>query len=680
MSNYIEILHSVSNKLTDVTEELQVYQIMNDGIKELLPNSSFIIVKLQPNDLNFRIIHSFGFEKHFSIIKTLLGKDPFQINFPFSDLSELKQQEFKSRKLHYFTDGIYEIANGRINKTICKTIEKILGISEVYAISFCIGEQYFGGATLFIPKSTINTGKINNECLLTIESLAAQASFAINKLRDFEALTIKENELLIAQSKFNQLVNQLNDIVWIAKSDGTEIIDLNNSFEKYFGYPSIEFNKNTNLWSDIVLPEDKEIALKSGENLSTYGNAECEYRIIKADGNIMWLHERKSIVYDKTGHPIQMGGIATDITEKKLLEEQLRLKDYALENSPNAIAFTDLHGIITYINNGFLKLFGYDDKTELIGKPISNLASKDDKPEIVLDSLQKGKVYIGNVKPKRKDGTIFHSIILANPVVHEQKTLCRMTVFIDISKQKELEANLKKSETNLLKSNKEKDKFFAIIAHDLKSPFNGMLGLLDILSNDYAMYTDDQRLNIIKSSNEAAQKAFSLLSDLLEWARLQNNHVEIKEETIDLNKIITENIKLSLNSTQSKEISIKNNIVQNTEVKIDVNSINTLIRNLLMNAIKFTHSNGTIVFDFKRMDNSFEISITDTGVGMSEDTIGKLFKLDENASMPGTNQEKGTGLGLLICNGIVIKNKWKMKVESQLGEGSTFRILIPTND
>ena len=680
MSNYIEILHSVSNKLTDVTEELQVYQIMNDGISELLPNSSFIITKLHPNDMNFRIIYSFGLDKFVTIIKTLMNKDLFQIDFPFSDLSEKKQKEFRSRELHHSADGIYEIANGRVNKTICRTIEKILGISEVYAISFCIGEKYFGGATLFIPKSTISSGKMNKKCILTIESLAAQASFAINKLRDLEALTIKENELAIAQSKFNQLVNQLNDIVWVAKSDGTEIIDLNNSFKKYFGYPSIEFAKNKNLWSDIVLPEDREIALKSSKDLSTYGNAECEYRIIKADGNIMWLHERKSIVYDKNGQPVQMGGVATDITEKKILEEQLRLKDYALENSPNAIVFTDLQGNITYINNGFLKLFGYDDKTELIGTPMSRLASTNDNPEMVLDTLQKGEIYIGNGNPKRKDGTTFHSIILASPVIHKQKSLCTMAVFIDITELKELEANLKVSEASLLKSNKEKDKFFAIIAHDLKSPFNGILGLLDILSSDYTMYTDEQRLDIIKASHEAAKKAFSLLLDLLEWARLQNNHVEIKEEIIDLNKIIEENIKLYLNNTQEKGISIKNNIEQNTKVKIDINSINTLVRNLLMNAIKFTQKDDSIVFDFKEMNNAFEISIKDTGVGMSENTISKLFKLDENLSMPGTNDEKGTGLGLLICNGIVSKNNWKMKVESQLGKGSIFRILIPTNN
>lgn len=679
MSNLIEIIHRVSNQLTNITEESEIYQAMNDGIKHILPDSFFIITKLQPDELNFRITHSFGIEKYISPIKTLLGKDPFEMDFLFSDLSEEKKKVFESRKLYHFSDGIYDIANGKINKTICKTIEKILGISDVYAVSFCIGEKYFGGATLFIPNSTIKSGRLNNDCKLAIESLASQVSFAINKLRDYEALTKKENELVIAQSKFNQLVNQLNDIVWVAKGDGTQLIDLNHSFEKYFGYPSSEFSNNPKKWLEIVHPEDRHIAIRSGEQLASSGNAECEYRIIKANGNILWLHERKSIVYDINGNAVQMGGVASDVTEKKFLEEQLRLKDYAIEHSPSAVAFTDLNGNITYINNEYLKLFGYVDSSEILGKHMSEFVPHDNTTEQSLEKLKKEKVYIENTKTKRKDGSIFHTIILASPVIHEQKTLCLMAVFTDITKLKEMEVNLKKSEAKLLKSNQEKDKFFAIIAHDLKAPFNGMLGLLNILSDSYHKYSDEQRLNIIKASHESAQEAYSLLLDLLEWAKLQNNYFEINKETIDIHKIIEDNIKLYLNITQVKEISIKNNIEKGTVIEIDLNSINTLVRNLLMNAIKFTPKGGDVEFDFKDLNGISELSVKDTGIGMSKATISNLFKLDGNMTMPGTNNEKGTGLGLLICNEIVTTNNWEMDVESQLGDGSLFRISIPKN-
>lgn len=629
--------------------------------------------------MNFRIIHSFGFDKYINAIKTLIGKDPFEMDFPFSDLTEEKQKDFQSRKLYHFPDGIYDVSNGRINKTVCKTIETILGISKVYAISFCIDDKYFGGSTLFIPKSTISSGELKKEYVLAIESLASQASFAINKLRDFEAITKKENELELAQSKFNQLVNQLNDIVWIAKGDGTELIDVNNSFETYFGYPSSEFAKNPNLWLEIVHPEDKEIALKSSKELSSSGNAECEYRIIRGDGTTLWIHERKSIVYNAKGEAVQMGGVATDITDKKLLEDQLRLKDYALEHSPNATIFTDLDGYITYNNNGFLNLFGYKDKTEVLNKHISEFASSGDYKESSLDSLRKGEVYIEEIKPKRKDGSIFHCIGIASPVIHEEKILCIMAVFIDITQLKLMEVNLKESEAKLLQQNDEKDKFFTIIAHDLQSPFSGLLGLLNLLHDNYINFGDEQRIKILQASLDSAQKIFTLLLDLLEWASLQNNQAEIKKEKVLIDQIIKDNINLYLNDTQIKGISIENNIQVSTQLNIDLNSINTVIRNILINAIKFTPSGGCIAFGMEQMTNAIEISIKDTGIGMSEDTIAKLFTLDKNTSMPGTNNETGTGLGLSICNRIVKSNNWKIKVESEIGKGSTFRLLIPTN-
>lgn len=680
MTNFIEILHDVSNKLTDVTEEQQIFQIMNDGIKQILPHSYFFSTKLIPETMTFKINHSFGVEKYISAIKKILGKDPYVMDFPFSDLSEERQKMFESRTLYHFPEGLYDIINKKVNIHICKAIEKTLSISEVYAMSFCIGEKHFGGAAIFIKKSNSHSDKLDKECILTIENLTSQVSFALNKIRDFETLTKKDHELEIAHIRFNQLVNQLNDIVWIAKGDGTEIRDLNNSFEKYSGYPSSQFKKNSRFWINIIHAEDKEIVKNAQKELLASGNAEYEYRVIRADGAIIWIHERDSIVYNKQGKPVQMGGLASDITEKKLLEEQLRLKNYTLDNSPNAIAFSDLQGHLNYVNNAYVKLFGYDNQSELINKQIADFASPLDNPKIVSESLRNGKRYSGNFhQPMRKDGSTFHSIILASPVKHKEKTLCMMIVFIDITKLKEMEAELKESEAKLLKSNKEKDKFFTIIAHDLKSPFNGMLGLLKLLSNNYPKYNDEKRLTIINSSYQAAKKAHSLLIDLLEWARLQNNAIEIKKETIDLNAVINDNIILYQNDSQAKGILTHNNIGQNTLVNIDLNSINTLVRNIFMNAIKFTEKGDDITFEAKEINNAFELMIKDTGVGMNEETLSKLFKLDENISTLGTNNEKGTGLGLLICNEIVTKNNWKINVESHLYKGTSFKISIPLN-
>jgi len=469
----------------------------------------------------------------------------------------------------------------------------------------------------------------------------------------------------------------MNDIVWKANGDGTELIDLNNSFEKYYGFPSSDFIKNPNLWAEVVHPEDREIVFESSNNLFKTGKSECEYRIVRPDGKIIWLHDRKSMVFDSEGKPIQMGGIATDITEKKILEEQLILKNIALDNLPNAVGFADLKGIITYVNDKYVKIFGFSEKNEIIGKHISEFALSNDHPEKVISILKKGEVYLGNGVPKRKDGSTFYSIISASPVIHNGKMLCLMAVFIDITDLKEREIKLRDNEAKLTKLNKGKDKFFSIIAHDLKSPFNGMLGLLEIISKDYYEYSDEQRLKIIQMSHYSALNAFNLLSDLLEWARLQNEQFEIKKEKLNLKETINKNIELYNKNASEKEIIINNDVNPNIYITADKNSIFSVVSNLLNNAIKFTKTGGNIEFEAKQINNDIELSIKDDGVGMTQDTINNLFLIDENITSLGTNNEKGTGLGLTICNDLVTKNNWKMNLESQLGTGTTFKILIP---
>ncbi len=544
MSKLIQVINRISSQLINIDDEIQIFQIMNNGIREIIPGVYFLISKLQPDDMNFRIVHSFGFDKFINPIQTLLGKNPFEIDFPYHDLDDVKQKAYESGKLFHFEDGLYELVNGKINKTICKTIERILGVSQTYAISFSVEKHHFWGATFFIPKEIFDSGLINEETKLAIEIITFQASQAIKSIRYIHALEEKKDDLIISQSRFNQMVNLMNDIVWKANGDGTELTDLNNSFEKYYGFPSTDFNKNPNLWIEVVHPEDKEIVNESSRMLNKLGKTECEYRIIRPDGKVIWLHDRKSMIFDSSGKPVQIGGVATDITERKIQEEQLLLKNYALDNSPNAVGFADLNGTITYVNDRYVKLFGYADKSEIIGKHISEFASNDDLLNNVMRALKRDEIFIGSGLPVRKDGSTFYSTISAGNIAHNGKTLCIMAVFVDITDLKEMEKKLRDNEAKLTKLNKDKDRFFSIIAHDLKSPFSGILSLMEIISNDYYDYSDEQRLNAIQQSYNSAQKAFNLLSDLLEWARLQNEHFEINKETVNLKEIINENIEI----------------------------------------------------------------------------------------------------------------------------------------
>lgn len=340
-----------------------------------------------------------------------------------------------------------------------------------------------------------------------------------------------------------------------------------------------------------------------------------------------------------------------------------------VETMPYGILVLDNQNRIQDINGVGLSFLGILNKN-VIGFPVESTAAL--YTDLMYAALRSDS--IDKIKINHANGFKIFSI---NKYAIEKTQGSRLIVLNDITKHILAEEEIKQKNEELQKVNAEKDKFFSIISHDLKSPFHGMLGLLESLANDYSDFSEDERKIIIQSSHHSAAKAYKLLNELLEWSRLQNNKVEIKKETVNLKEIIQGNIDVLGSAAEKKEISILNKINQNTFATLDVNSINTVVRNLLNNAIKFTRTGGSIEISVEQFESSFELSVADTGVGMSDETISKLFRLDESITMPGTNNEKGTGLGLTICNDIVKLNGWKMTLESQLGKGTTFRVLLP---
>ena len=673
----IETLNQVSDQFLDVKEEQDIYLIMGDAVRRILPEAFFIVSKLQPDDMNFRIIESSGFDKYFNAIKTLVGQDPYAIDFPFKDLTDEQLKAFESRKLYLFPGGIHDLANNKISKIICRGIEKMLGIESVYAMSFFVGKKYFGGIALFIPHSVIRKNIFNAEVILTLESISKQASVLIQNLRDKDALRLKEEELTTSHEKFAQLVNQLNDMIWMANVDGTDIVDLNGSFEKIYGYPSSEFKKNPNLWIEVVHPDDRMIARQSGEQLFKTGNASTEYRIVRPDGKTIWLKDHKSVVFDKNGKPVQMGGRATDITDRKLLEEELKIMNYALDDSPTAIGLADLSGSIFYVNDAYIKLFEFNNKEEVLGRKISVVSTFEEQVEDILANIRKGKTHNGEIRSIRNDGSFCYFIISARAIISEGKPICLMALFIDITERKKAELKLSELSRQLKETNDTKDKFFSIIAHDLKAPFNSILGFADLLSNNYFEFTDKQRLEYIDSLYISTQNQYRLLENLLDWARLQRGQIEIKKELLNLKSLVDECLEYYRLIAIEKNIELRNTVPESIIINADNHSLETILRNLINNALKFTFDGGSVCISSSYSEEMIEISVKDTGIGMDQNKIDKLFRIEESTSTSGTNGEKGTGLGLILCRELIHKNHGEIGVESESGKGTIFKISIP---
>ncbi len=249
--------------------------------------------------------------------------------------------------------------------------------------------------------------------------------------------------------------------------------------------------------------------------------------------------------------------------------------------------------------------------------------------------------------------------------------------FQDISEKKQVEFALRKSESRLKELNDTKDKFFSIIAHDLRSPFHNIVGFSNLLVRDILEkdYTGIERFaGIIQDSSE---RAMDLLVNLLEWSRSQTGRMEFSPEEIDFGQLVTNVTSLSNDSAENKGISISTELQDRLIVFADKAMLETILRNLISNAIKYTNPEGVIIVAGKQMNNGLLVSVTDNGVGIGSGDISKLFRIDKNHSSAGTQNEKGTGLGLILCKEFVDKHGGKIWVESEVGKGSTFYFTIP---
>lgn len=231
------------------------------------------------------------------------------------------------------------------------------------------------------------------------------------------------------------------------------------------------------------------------------------------------------------------------------------------------------------------------------------------------------------------------------------------------------EQNLK-----LTKLNATKDKFFSIIAHDLKNPISSFRDSTAFLSDNYNDISEEEKVELIQLTRQSAEVVFSLLNDLLDWSRSQRGVIQYNQVETDLFMLAENVISILKPIAQKKDISLINQIPPNTFANIDVYMILTVMRNLLSNAIKFTHNNGKCVFEAKQHtdQNFIQVILSDTGIGIAPEKIENLFKIDKSFTTPGTNNELGTGLGLILCKEFVERNGGTIWVESTLEIGSKF--------
>lgn len=244
-------------------------------------------------------------------------------------------------------------------------------------------------------------------------------------------------------------------------------------------------------------------------------------------------------------------------------------------------------------------------------------------------------------------------------------------------KRKRFEEALVVSESRLSELNSTKDKLFSIISHDLKSPFTSVIGLSDLLIDKIEKNDLESIKYFATMINESSWRAMDLLTNLIEWSRLQTGRIRFNPTQIDLPSLVDKQVKLLFDSAKQKTISVSTRMPEFLNVLADEFMLSAILRNIISNAVKFTNKDGEIVITIYEEDKSVLVEVADTGVGMKKESIEKLFNLEEMISKPGTENEVGTGLGMIICKEFISKHGGEIWVESEKDKGSRFMFTLP---
>ncbi|MBE0651583.1 MAG: PAS domain S-box protein [Bacteroidales bacterium] len=500
-----------------------------------------------------------------------------------------------------------------------------------------------------------------------------------------KSINLKNEALHEREERLQLIINLANEGVVIAQDLNLALV--NPKTCEIAGRSEDEL-KNTP-FLDIIHPEDRELTKHNYEKRLKGEAPESKYeiRILNSNNTIRWVevYGRK---IDWQGKPATLNFL-NDITEAKAfartLEESEAKFRYIAENSSDVIWHVDTNLICDYISLADERMRGYTQEEVLGGhlfdilKPgtfdhlIANLQKRfaDEKAGIKTTIAP-----IYELEEKCKDGSWVWVEATATPHHDENGNFLGLNgVTRDISKRKKAEAEIELKTKQLIAANTDKDRFVSILAHDLRSPFQSLLGFLALLNDNIEEYTTEQIAEIIKKLYESANNTYNFLEDLLEWTRSQKTPFQPRE--IPFKDIWSDIINAIEGSANSKGISISNNIPLDLVLYADSNMLKTVLRNLISNAIKFTHKGGSIKLFSVEIEEGINISVADTGVGMTEDVSSKLFDITNKYTTKGTLNETGSGFGLVLCKEFLEKHKGKIWVESEVDKGSIFTFLLP---
>lgn len=505
----------------------------------------------------------------------------------------------------------------------------------------------------------------------------------MRELENYEKLLVRFQKISEDRCrKYKMLFDNAADSILIHVEDTGRILFANKTACETYQYTLDELTR-LSVW-DIDTLENVDYVKERIKLLISSGHTTFETRHKIKDGTAISVDVHSSkILWDGQDAILS---ISRDITEQKniekeISEKEIKFREIISQTNDGIIVFDDQKKIIVW-NKGAEKIFGVTAE-EVINESIVDIHYRFSPPD-KRDRNRIDRIITSIIR--FEDPRIFNTLIddeffcknsnnskyiesLIFPIKFSDTWLFGI-VMRDVSEKK-------KYEKKLLQINSSKDRFLQILAHDLRNPFNALLGFSDLLLSNLYKYDLPTIEHQLKIQKKIIQRAYRLLEDLLLWSKSQLGMLKLNLEEVLLQDFCSDIINRLRGSAKAKDISIKFFESEPAKVSADKNMLNIILRNLLTNAIKFTHKGGTINIFTEKKNDFIRITVSDNGIGMSEETMKQLWDLANPVTTKGTGNEEGTGLGLIICRDLVEKHGGRIWVESAPGKGSDFTFSLP---
>jgi PAS domain S-box-containing protein len=513
-------------------------------------------------------------------------------------------------------------------------------------------------------------------CVGRIETQDPEASRQLLLILSDISQQARVEEALQERERFlTSVLETTQDGFWVVEAGGL-LTNVNDAYCRMSGYTKKEF-ENLHI-ADMDAMEDEAVTSARMERIVKNGSELFETRHRRKDGSVFDAEVSASYL------PLHGGMFVCfcrDISARKKAETASReselryrlLSDLTMEG-----ILIHKSGLAVDLNISLAKMLGYD-RQDLIGKNFLELAVYHEDLGIVRNNVGKEYAQPYIVRFVKKSGEVFWVEVEARNFELNGETL-RVASVRDISERKKSEEEISRINAELRDAIAEKDRFFSIMAHDLKSPISGFLSLTKILVEDFENLTMKEVNKSLNALYKSSVRVFALLENLLEWAKLQQGLLTCSPSPYLLKEIVRTSLDFVHSLADQKEITLRDETPSDVIVNIDPPLIGTVIRNLLSNALKFSNRGGHVLVTGSQDGGMVTVTVQDDGVGMDQETLAKLFSLDNKITRPGTEGETSTGLGLVLCKEFVEKHGGRIWATSSPGQGTTFSFTLPLPD